>query len=92
MSSAPATRTHLATVPGTLPGVNFNVMLFTSDGEELVEFYDTRYPHGPYGQFVSRYYKSSIEGCVGLDLDGGIPEWKVSAEGMRAALKALSSK
>jgi len=56
----------------------------------LVEFYDARYPHTEFGQFVSRYYVSTILGTdgwggteSGLCLDGGnANEWSVSAEDM----------
>jgi hypothetical protein len=66
----------------------------THDTEEpLVEFYDARYNHnelfGFCGQFVGRYYLSTLEEdrrtlvMYGLDLDGGIPDWKVSGENMQ---------
>lgn len=51
--------------------------------EPLVEFFDTRYPHTPIGQFVSRYYRKTLlepHDGRGLCLDGGIPEWSVSGE------------
>lgn len=63
----------------------------------MVEFYDRRYQHGDWpdrGQFVSRYYISTLlEGeNRGLCLDGGnANEWSVSADGMaivRAYLNA----
>lgn len=63
----------------------------------MVEFYDRRYQHGDWpdrGQFVSRYYISTLlEGeNRGLCLDGGnASEWSVSADGMaivRAYLNA----
>ena len=58
--------------------------------EPLVEFYDSRYPHAEYGQFVSRYYVATILGTDrygsgegGLCLDGGNPnEWSVSEQDM----------
>jgi hypothetical protein len=53
-----------------------------TDGD-LVAFYDTRYEHTPLGQFVSRYYVDTIlKGTAGLCLDGGVPEWTISAAGM----------
>ena len=67
------------------------------DDRPMVEFYDRRYQHGDWpdrGQFVSRYYGSTLlEGeNRGLCLDGGnANEWSVSADGMdivRAYLKA----
>jgi hypothetical protein len=90
MPANPANRKHLATVPGTMPGVNFNVVLNTTEGKEVVEFYDVRFPHCEFGQFVSCYYAETLLGCrSGLDLDGGITDWKVSAEGMALVREAL---
>tara|TARA_R110000868_G_scaffold8513_3_gene44072 strand:- start:18543 stop:18839 length:297 start_codon:yes stop_codon:yes gene_type:complete len=68
-------------------GLNF---CLTHEGDTpMVEFYDARYPHTEYGQFVARYYVETIlEGDgygpkdSGLCLDGGIPEWTVSQEDM----------
>lgn len=65
----------------------------THDGADpLVEFYDTRFAHTkdpqgvPLGQFVSRYHLSTLfpEGVShgGLNLDGGIPNWRLDAEAM----------
>jgi hypothetical protein len=68
-------------------GLNF--CLTHNQDKPLVEFYDARYPHTEYGQFVSRYYVETILGddgygpkSGGLSLDGGIPEWTVSAKDM----------
>ena len=68
------------------------------EGKPLVEFYDTRYPHTEFGQFVSRYYVEIIlgtdrygRGTGGLCLDGGVPSWTVSPRDMntvRAYLQA----
>ena len=66
------------------------------DDRPMVEFYDRRYANEawPRGQFVSRYYVSTLlEGeNRGLCLDGGnANEWSVSADGMaivRAYLRA----
>ena len=55
----------------------------------LVEFYDYRHrddKEWKRGQFVSRYYAETIlkhDLNFGLSLDGGVPEWTVSAESMR---------
>jgi hypothetical protein len=64
-------------------------VLINDSDKPLVEFYDARYPHTEFGQFVSRYYVSTILGTDGygraeggLSLHGGIPEWTVSAEDM----------
>ncbi len=62
-------------------------------GKPVVEFYDARYEHTPYGQFVSRYYADTLfEGMQdkptrGLCLDGGVPEWVLSAEALFRAQK-----
>lgn len=55
--------------------------------DPLIEFFDPKYAgqksFGPLGQFVSRYYAETLaEGSGGLCLDGGIPDWTVSAEQM----------
>jgi hypothetical protein len=56
------------------------------DKEALVEFYDGRYPHTSDGQFISRYYASTLlesEGSGrGLDLNGGVSNWKVDGTTM----------
>ena len=57
-----------------------------NDGAPLVEFYDNRHMHTPRGQFVSRYFVSTIlerADGLGLMLDGGVPAWTVSADDMR---------
>ena len=51
----------------------------------LVKFYDAHYMHTDMGQFVSTYYISTIldgDDC-GLNLDGGVPTWQISAVGMK---------
>ena len=52
--------------------------------EPLVEFYDSRYPHTEWGQFVSRYYVSTILQMRndGLCLHGGVEAWSVSSKDM----------
>jgi hypothetical protein len=62
--------------------------------EPLIEFYDARFDHNEWvgfcGQFISRYYLSTLEEgrfelvICGLDLDGGVPDWKVDAGSMRS--------
>lgn len=55
----------------------------TNDGAPLIEFYDPRYQHTPFGQFVSRYSVSTILGHTGgLCLAGGVPDWYVNANDM----------
>jgi hypothetical protein len=46
--------------------------------EPLVEFYDQRYPHTQYGQFVSSYYLSTLlKGEDGINLYGGVDSWYI---------------
>ena len=68
----------------------------TNDSAPMVEFYDSRYDFPDFmgrGQFVSRYYVSTLtengEYGRGLCLDGGIPEWSVSADGMKQVLEYI---
>lgn len=70
----------------------------THDKEQpMAEFYDSRYPHTEFGQFVNRYYVSTLlehDTTGGLCLDGGnANSWTVSAEDMmtvRAYLRAIT--
>ena len=86
-------------VEGTNEGVSFNVRI-TKDvegyrDEPVVEFFDARYDHTIYGQFISSYYKSTLlerdesGNPCGLCLDGGVPNWNVSAAGMVKVYKWL---
>ena len=62
------------------------------DKEDLVEFYDGRYPHTPDGQFITCYYTSTLLGSHagipvgGLDLHGGEPSWKLDGRAMKLVL------
>jgi hypothetical protein len=66
-----------------------------NDKAPMVEFYDSRHNHSDFdgrGQFVSRYYISTLTTSQypnGLCLDGGIPEWSVSADGMKQVLEYI---
>lgn len=55
--------------------------------EALVEFYDaTQDPDrfGDRGQFITRYYCSTIvDSTGGLNLYGGVPSWQMSDEQMK---------
>ena len=50
-------------------------------GSPMIEFYDTRYDHTKYGQFVARYYwKTLFDGLPhnqGINLHGGVPDWSI---------------
>ena len=58
----------------------------------MVEFYDSRFKSGwdkERGQFVTRYYVETLINSYyprGLCLDGGVPAWSVSAEGMQQVI------
>ena len=57
----------------------------TLDGQPQVEFYDRRYMHTRHGQFVTRYYVSTILDSAfgfGLVLQGDVPSWRVEAAEM----------
>jgi hypothetical protein len=66
-----------------------------NDKAPMVEFYDSRYNDSDFdgrGQFVSRYYISTLVTSQypnGLCLDGGIPAWSVSADGMKQVLEYI---
>jgi len=76
-------------------------MMLVHDGEPMVEFYDGRYPHSKdrdgnvLGQFVSRYYIDTLadprwrDPAYGLNLEGSVPEWNVSAALMRDVMDWL---
>lgn len=71
-------------------GLN-NVLTHDKD-DPLVEFYDSRYPHTEHGQFVSRYYASTLlerVRDVGLDLYGGNNDWKIEASEMKTVVDWL---
>lgn len=62
--------------------------------DDFVEFYDTRHKHTPIGQFVSRYCFNTLYedrdrlATRGLCLDGGVPDWNITAENFVVALRA----
>ena len=65
--------------------------------DPMVEFYDTKYAgkegFAPHGQFVSRYYLTTLRRgphpTTGLMLDGGSSGWYVERDELRAALSAV---
>jgi hypothetical protein len=67
----------------------------TNNKAPMIEFYDSRFTHGAdgaRGQFVTRYYIETLtdSGCPnGLCLDGGVPAWSVSAEGMKEVIEYI---
>lgn len=58
----------------------------------MIEFYDATYAgrpeFGPRGQFVSRYYLGTLaeDAGRGLDMHGGVPEWKINGTNVRDAV------
>ena len=73
-------------------GYGLNNVIIHDRETPLVEFYDNRYTRfNPYGQFVSRYYVSTLlerkNGALALDL--GVPEWTVTADEMTAVRKYI---
>jgi len=96
---------RVATVTNARTGLSFAVVVvptgaaygledcLTNDGGLMVEFYDTRFPHTEHGQFVSRYYASTLLPWKGggLCLDGGVPNWSLDAGAMREAMDAVVS-
>ena len=78
-----------------------DISLYTYDEDKpMVEFYDARYPHTEYGQFITRYYIGTILGLDGyygrpvdngLCLDGGNRnEWSVSSCEMQVVKDYIS--
>lgn len=66
-------------------GYGMNFCITHNEDEPLIEFYDARYMHTSYGQFVSRYYMNTIldrNQNFGLDLYGGEADWKIDADTM----------
>lgn len=76
-------------------GYGMNFCITHNEDQALVEFYDARYPHTAFGQFVSRYYITTIvensDRDCGLDLMGYEPQWKIDANTMKQIVKWLNS-
>jgi len=74
-------------------GDGYGLGLTHTKDEPMVEFYDSRYPHTEFGQFVSRYYASTLleRKHNGLCLDGGSPGWSVSENDMNIARAWIAS-
>ena len=71
-----------------------NNCLTHEEADSLVEFYDQRHMHTPLGQFVSRYYMSTMlekkDQDIGLILNGSVPEWQINKEEMTIVRDWLS--
>lgn len=79
-----------------------DLVLINYSGQVMVEFYDADYAGDPRftdfggeGQFVSRYYLETLDSdrshleAAGLDLDGGVPKWKLTGQQMREAFAQI---
>ena len=81
-------------------GRTFTVRVLTDEPQTVVEFYDKTYIESlptslrrfmgftPLGKFVSRYYYETLVDALysGINLDGGVDAWHVSAENVQDAL------
>jgi hypothetical protein len=83
-------------------GYGRNLCLTHEKDDPLVEFYDARYlfsgeAGAEFGQFVSRYYLSTLQACRmdrrahGLCLEGGVPDWTVDSGAMQVAYALLDN-
>lgn len=68
-------------------------VLVHDSADPMIEFYDRAHADkpgfGPRGQFVSRYYLSTILGepVRGINLHGSEPKWYVTAENIAEVLR-----
>lgn len=61
-----------------------------TNSRALIAFYDARYPHTEYGQFIAGYYAHTLDGVSGgLDLNGGVAAWKIDAKTMKEIQSTL---
>ena len=85
--------------------ITFNVVLSKDKKDQnLVSFYDTRYNHTQYGQFVGRYYANTLLGLEGwssrgssirdrgLNLHGGIDDWSINADNANHVVDFIEGK
>lgn len=74
-------------------GYGLNDCITHDRSEPLVEFYDYTYANlkpnfGPRGQFVSRYYASTLSKHVGpLNLCGHEPLWRVDEKALQPVIE-----
>lgn len=77
--------------PGQKYGLNNSLV---NEKTHLIEFYDCRYMHTEYGQFVSRYYYDTLlssNRMCGICLDAGVHDWKISKETFNVIKAWISS-
>ena len=67
-----------------------------NETEALVEVYDAEYPHTEFGQFVSRYYISTLingkSRNTGINLEGSAPKWRIDAHNWSKVIAWLEVK
>lgn len=56
--------------------------------DPLVEFYDARYKHTEFGQFINRYESTTLMDnheveTRGINLHGGVDDWRLDAKAMK---------
>lgn len=64
--------------------------LIHEEDEAMIEFYDTRFPFDLLGQFIARYYISTLlahDAKKGLDLHGDVPDWKIDAASLQRVIE-----
>ena len=85
--------------------ITFSVVLSKDKKDQnLVSFYDTRYDHTQYGQFVGRYYANTLLGLDGwssrgssirdrgLNLHGGVDDWFINADNANHVVDFIEGK
>lgn len=78
-------------------GYGIDDHIIHDEDDPLVEFYDMTYADngerfGPRGQFVSRYYRSTLlETHAGLVLDGGVDVWQIDLFAMDQVRRLLAA-
>lgn len=71
-----------------------NNCLINNENHQLVEVYDAEYAHTEFGQFISRYYMTTLlEGNsrnTGINLEGSEPKWQIDAQNWRKVIMWLA--
>jgi hypothetical protein len=74
------------------PSETYGNLVVNDSHDSLILFYDSRYKHTPYGQFVSSYCAQTLMNHTdGLCLDGGEPKWVLSSISMNQVKRWLNS-
>jgi hypothetical protein len=61
--------------------------------KKMIEFYDMRYMHTEFGQFVARYDFDTIKNFEighGLSLDNGVDSWYLTATNMKLIVESIN--